>query len=88
MWSINVCASAAGRPATRGQNSSSQRAYCSAVVGANATTKIDRTQWGLMWNRAIEAGGVTVSNEVKITLGIEANKPNPNAPPPPPRPGQ
>lgn len=58
------------------------------VVGANATTKIKRSDWGLTWNRAIEAGGVTVSDEVKITLGIEANKPNPNAPPPPPRPGQ
>jgi len=58
------------------------------VVGANASTTINRSDWGLTWNRAIEAGGVTVSDAVKITLGIEANKPNPNAPPPPPRPGQ
>jgi class 3 adenylate cyclase len=58
------------------------------VVGATATTTINRSDWGLKWNRAIEAGGVTVSDAVKITLGIEANKPNPNAPPPPPRPGQ
>jgi polyisoprenoid-binding protein YceI len=58
------------------------------VIGANATTTINRSEWGLKWNRAIEAGGVTVSDAVKITLGIEANKPNPNAPPPPPRPGQ
>jgi polyisoprenoid-binding protein YceI len=58
------------------------------VVGANATTKIKRSDWGLTWNRALEAGGVTVSDEVKITLGIEATKPNPNAPPPPARPGQ
>ena len=50
--------------------------------------EINRTDWGLTWNRAIEAGGVTVSDAVKITLGIEANKPNQNAPPPPPRPGQ
>jgi polyisoprenoid-binding protein YceI len=52
------------------------------VIGANATTTIKRSEWGLTWNRALEAGGVTVSDEVKITLGIEANKPNPNAPPP------
>ena len=58
------------------------------VVGATATTTVNRSDWGLTWNRAIEAGGVTVSDAVKITLGIEANKPNPNAPPPPPRPGQ
>lgn len=58
------------------------------VVGATASTTIKRSDWGLTWNRALEAGGVTVSDEVKITLGIEATKPNPNAPPPPPRPAQ
>ena len=58
------------------------------VVGAAASTTIKRSDWGLTWNRALEAGGVTVSDEVKITLGIEATKPNPNAPPPPPRSGQ
>ncbi len=58
------------------------------VIGANATTTVNRSDWGLTWNRALEAGGVTVSDAVKITLGIEANKPNPNAPPPPPRPAQ
>jgi polyisoprenoid-binding protein YceI len=57
------------------------------VIGANASTTIKRSEWGLTWNRALEAGGVTVSDAVKITLGIEATKPNPNAPPPP-RPAQ
>ena len=58
------------------------------VVGATATTTINRSDWGLTWNRALEAGGVTVSDAVKITLEIEANQPNPNAPPPPPRTGE
>ena len=58
------------------------------VVGATATTTINRSEWGLTWNRALEAGGVTVSDAVKITLEIEANQPNPNAPPPPPRTGE
>nr|PZN82090.1 MAG: hypothetical protein DIU54_15650 [Acidobacteriota bacterium] len=49
-------------------------------VGASATTTINRQDWGLTWNRALEAGGVTVGDEVKITLEIEANKPNPDAP--------
>ncbi len=53
------------------------------VMGANATTTINRSDWGLTWNRALEAGGVTVSDAVKITLGIEATRPNPNAPAPP-----
>jgi polyisoprenoid-binding protein YceI len=64
-----------GQPINNGRNF---------VVGATASTTIKRSDWGLMWNRALEAGGVTVSDEVKITLGIEATKPNPNAPPPPP----
>lgn len=68
-----------GQPIANGRNF---------VVGAAATTTIKRSDWGLTWNRALEAGGVTVSDEVKITLGIEATKPNPNAPPPPPRPAQ
>jgi len=51
-------------------------------VGASASTTINRQDFGLTWNRMLEAGGVTVGDEVKITLEIEANKPNPDAPPP------
>jgi polyisoprenoid-binding protein YceI len=49
-------------------------------IGASATTTVNRQDYGLTWNRAIEAGGVTVGDEVKITLEIEANRPNPKAP--------
>lgn len=52
-------------------------------IGASASTTLNRQDYGLKWNRALEAGGVTVGDEVKITLEIEANRPNPNAPPPP-----
>lgn len=44
------------------------------VRGANATTKINRKDFGLNWNRAIEAGGVVVGEEVSITIDIEANR--------------
>jgi polyisoprenoid-binding protein YceI len=45
-------------------------------VGATATTKISRQDFGLTWNRAIEAGGVTVSDEVAITIDVElVNRP-------------
>jgi polyisoprenoid-binding protein YceI len=50
-------------------------------IGASATTTVNRQDYGLAWNRAIEAGGVTVGDEVKIALEIQANRPNPNAPP-------
>jgi polyisoprenoid-binding protein YceI len=39
--------------------------------GATATTKISRQDFGMVWNRAIEAGGVTVGDEVTLTIDIE-----------------
>jgi polyisoprenoid-binding protein YceI len=45
-------------------------------VGASATTTVKRSDFGLTWNRAIEAGGVAVSDEVVITIDIEmVNRP-------------
>jgi polyisoprenoid-binding protein YceI len=41
--------------------------------GFHASTTIDRTDWGMNWNEAIEAGGVMVGNEVEIALDIEAS---------------
>lgn len=39
--------------------------------GFSATTKIDRRDFGLVWNQALELGGVAVANEVKINLDVE-----------------
>lgn len=36
-----------------------------------ASTQIDRTKWGLTWNQALEAGGVLVSEKVKIELDLQ-----------------
>lgn len=41
-------------------------------VSFSATTKIDRRDFGLTWNAALETGGVLVSNEVKISLDVQA----------------
>ena len=44
--------------------------------GASATTTINRKDWDLKWNKALEAGGVVVGEEVKISLDVEmAGKP-------------
>lgn len=40
----------------------------------SATTKINREDFGLTWNMALEAGGVLVSKEVTIELEITAVK--------------
>ncbi len=43
-------------------------------VGFSATGKIDRREFGLTWNQALETGGVVVGNEVKISLEVQAVK--------------
>ena len=42
--------------------------------GATASTKIDRKDFGLVWNKALETGGVVVGDEVTISLEIEMIK--------------
>ena len=44
------------------------------VRGAVATTKISRKDYGLTWNKTIEAGGVVVGDEIAITLEIELSR--------------
>ena len=41
-------------------------------IGLSASTKLSRKEFGLTWNAALEAGGVMIGDEVKITLDIEA----------------
>ena len=47
-----------------------------ARIGISGTTKINRADYGLTWNKALEAGGVLVGDEVAITLEIEFVKKN------------
>jgi polyisoprenoid-binding protein YceI len=42
--------------------------------GATAITKINRKDFGLAWNAALETGGVAVGEEITITLEIEMIK--------------
>lgn len=39
-----------------------------------ATGKINRKDWGITWNKLIEAGGLAVGEEVLVTIEIEAVK--------------
>ena len=43
-------------------------------IGFSAHTKINRKDFGLTWNTALEAGGILVGEEVTITLDVEAVK--------------
>ena len=40
-------------------------------VGASASTKIKRSDFGLTWNAALEAGGLMVGEDIGITLDLE-----------------
>jgi polyisoprenoid-binding protein YceI len=40
-------------------------------AGFSATGKLNRRDFGLHWNQALESGGVVVGDEVKLTLDVE-----------------
>ena len=42
------------------------------MAGFSARTKINRKDFRLTWNAALETGGVLVGDEVRINLEIEA----------------
>jgi polyisoprenoid-binding protein YceI len=46
--------------------------YGQAVFGFSASTEIDREDWGLTYNMALESGGVMIGKKVKIEIEGEA----------------
>lgn len=44
-------------------------------AGFSAKASLDRRDYGLVWNAALEAGGVLVGEKVEITIELEAVKP-------------
>jgi polyisoprenoid-binding protein YceI len=45
--------------------------YGRTVRGVMATGKLDRKDWGMSWNKALDAGGMVVSDEVKLEINAE-----------------
>jgi len=41
-------------------------------LGAEAEIEVNRFDWGLTWDRAIETGGLVVSEDVTLELSVEA----------------
>ncbi len=48
-------------------------------VGFEGSTTINRKDWGLTWNAALETGGVLVSEKIKIELDVSAIAVTPEA---------
>ncbi|MFQ6195763.1 YceI family protein [Streptomyces sp. NPDC000405] len=55
-------------------NGSATDVYGNERVGFEGSAEILRSEWGLTWNAALEAGGVMVSDKVKLTFDISAVK--------------
>ena len=43
-------------------------------AGFTAAAEVDRREWGLMWNQALETGGLLVANKLKIEIDAQAIK--------------
>ena len=43
-------------------------------IGFEASAKINRMDYGVSWNRAVEGGGIMLGDEVEINITIEAVK--------------
>jgi polyisoprenoid-binding protein YceI len=43
------------------------------AIGFTASTEVDREDFGLTWNAAIETGGVVVGKKIRIELEVEAS---------------
>jgi len=41
-------------------------------AGFHARTDVDRREWGLQWNQALETGGILVGNSVRIEIDAQA----------------
>ncbi|MFD5414851.1 YceI family protein [Streptomyces nojiriensis] len=55
-------------------NGSATDPYGNERAGFEGSAEILRSDWGLTWNAALEAGGVMVSDKVKLTFDISAIK--------------
>ncbi len=46
-------------------------------AGFSAHTKLSRKEWGLTWNMGLEAGGLVVSDEIRVDIDLELLSPVP-----------
>jgi len=44
------------------------------VAGFEIETTIDRKDYGIVWNRALDAGGMILGDEIEITINLETKK--------------
>jgi polyisoprenoid-binding protein YceI len=57
-------------------NGSIKAPWGATVSSWKATTSVNRFDFGLRWNKAIDSGGLIAGETVNITLNLELNKPS------------
>jgi polyisoprenoid-binding protein YceI len=57
-----------------GPTAESRDPYGNTRIGASGTTKIKRSDFGIVWNSPLETGGVALSDELKIELELSLIK--------------
>jgi polyisoprenoid-binding protein YceI len=57
--------------AVEGPSAPSKDPWGNTRIGLSATTKINRKDFGLTWNAALETGGILVGEDVQITLDVQ-----------------
>ena len=57
--------------AVEGPTAATKDPYGNTRIGLAATTKINRKDFGLTWNAALETGGLVVGEDVSIALDLE-----------------
>jgi polyisoprenoid-binding protein YceI len=57
--------------AVEGPSAATKDPYGNTRIGLAATTKINRKDFGLTWNAALETGGLVVGEDVSIALDLE-----------------
>ena len=57
--------------AVEGPSAPAKDPWGSTRIGVAATTKINRKDFGLTWNAALEAGGLMVGEDISITLDLQ-----------------
>ena len=57
--------------AVEGPSASIKDPFGRTVKGVMATGKLDRKDWGMTWNKALDSGGFVVSDEVKLDINAE-----------------
>ena len=51
------------------------------MAGFETAVTLNRKDFGIVWNRALDAGGVLLGDDVWVSINLETRKESPPSPP-------